>query len=178
MRYKDANIESCDPQIKKIITQNIKENIDSYNHKTYSLDKGILFYGDTGRGKTYTMHAIKKWLGHSFETSAITTWSEILFNMRLYYTDPKANKNEIELLKDKKVIFVDDLGAEQKTEHNLDLLYMLVDHCYIYEKALFLSTNLQLEAFVEKYGDRIATRILEMSNKFEIVGSNKRLEKK
>jgi DNA replication protein DnaC len=177
MRYTNADIGSCDPKIKELVQKNII-TVGDDTDKKYKLIKGVLFYGDTGRGKTYAMYAIKNWLGHSFNQSAITTWSEILFNMSIYYGDSKNHPNVIELLKDKKVIYIDDLGPEQKTEHNLGLLYMLVDHCYVYEKALILSTNLTLAEFVDKYGDRIATRILQMCVKYEAVGPNRRLEKK
>lgn len=174
MRYTNATIANCDQKIKDLFYKNTEVIQDN----KYRLKKGLLLHGETGRGKTYIMYAIHNWFGSKFNTSRITTWSEILFGMRLYYNDSKTNRNVIENLKEYDVIFIDDLGAEQKTEHNLDLLYILIDHCYIYEKSLILSTNLQLDDFVKTYGDRISTRIIEMCEVFEVVGSNRRLENK
>jgi DNA replication protein DnaC len=170
MRYQNAKVKDLDNEILLILNKN-KVETDTGSVPT----KGILFLGDTGRGKTYAMYAIRNWLQHQ-KTSEVKTWQEFLFAMKLYYSDSKNNKNELELLKEKDYIFLDDLGAENNTEYAQEMLYMIVNHCYVYEKPLFVSTNLDMPKLIAVYTERIASRLIEMCEFHEMKGENKRLK--
>lgn len=172
MRYKNAIISEIDTKIKEIIEKNLIRE----ENGGVKLERGIVFYGQTGRGKTHAMYAIRNGLSAiKGGQSEIKTWQEFLFGMKLYYADSKNNKNELENLKDKAVIYLDDLGVEKDTEYTQEMLYMIINHCYVNEKALFISTNLSLEELTEKYTERITSRLLEMCDHYQMTGNNKRI---
>ena len=89
MRYSNAKVADLDPKIKTLVQQNITQD-----ENKFKLHKGIFFYGDTGRGKTYAMYAIRNGLPSMLSKSEIKTWQEYLFSMKLYYSDTKNNRNE------------------------------------------------------------------------------------
>lgn len=175
MRYINAKIEDHDPKIKALIEKNLVKTTDYYGQEKVSLKKGILFYGKTGCGKTHAMYSIKNKLSGMSDVSNIKTWQEFLFNMKLYYADNKNNKNELALLMDNKVLFIDDLGVETDTAHALEMFYMIVNNAYVNEKALFISTNLTFPEINTKYGERISSRLLEMCELYQMDGENRRL---
>ena len=172
MRYKNARVSEIDTKIKEIIEKNLirEESGD------VTIQRGIVFYGDVGRGKTYAMYAIRNGLtAVKGNQSEVKTWQEFLFAMKLHYSDPKTNRNELENLKDKAVIYIDDLGVEKDTEYTQEMLYMIINHCYVQEKALFITTNLSIEELNEKYTERITSRLLEMCDIYQMTGDNKRI---
>lgn len=176
MKFTKAEIAKCDQKIHKILNSNIitTENDGVKNHK---LKKGILFFGPTGRGKTYSMFAIRNWLGgwHRGYQSNISTWQETLFAMSLHYNDGRNHPNEVDILNNKDIIYIDDLGAEKSTENSDQLLFMIINNAYENEKPLFISTNLNLLELNTRYGERITTRLSEMCEFFEMNGANRRL---
>ena len=88
MRYKNARVSEIDTKIKEIIEKNLirEESGD------VTIQRGIVFYGDVGRGKTYAMYAIRNGLtAVKGNQSEVKTWQEFLFAMKLHYSDPKTN---------------------------------------------------------------------------------------
>jgi len=171
MKYKDAVVQNLDPRVQEVV----RSHFDKENRR---ITKGVFFTGGTGVGKTYALHAIKRRTeeicGYN-ACSGIENWTELLFELK-----EKINSNQIRDFLSNQVtnrphIFLDDVGAEKQTEWSQEMLYMIVNRAYEQCHALFIVTNLTIEEFTEKYGERITSRLVEMCEVIELTGEDRRI---
>lgn len=153
-RYKNAKIDD-----------NIKALID----KSVSEKKGIFIYGDTGVGKTYTLHAIA-----NTKQVAVRNFTEMLVQFRdaiqkgCYY-------DKLKDLVEQDYLFIDDIGSEKLSDYVIEFLYIIVNGRYENMKRTVLATNLSIEEFGNRYGDRILSRLSEMCVFKEMIGDDRRI---
>lgn len=176
MRYDNATYESLDQDIKDLLKQNYVESVLD-GKKKFKLTKGIFITGKTGVGKTYVLHAIRKAIIEKMggDPSNVENWVELLFELREKISKSSLTST-IEKVVDKECIFIDDLGAEKQSDWSQEMLYLIVNKAYDAEKPLFLATNLSIAEFTAKYGERIASRLLETSEMKELTGVDKRIK--
>ena len=156
MKYKDADKSNLDQSIIKKLEESNKDK------------KGLFFFGNTGTGKTYTLHALAKNKGK------VDNFVELLANFR----DAMRKGFYLDNLNDycnKEFIFIDDVGAENISEFVLEFFYLVVNKRYENMKRTVISTNLTIEAFKDRYGDRILSRLSEMCLIIELKGDDRRL---
>jgi len=156
MRYADANRESLPESIQKAIEKSIAEK------------KGLFFIGDTGTGKTYALHALAQNRGK------VENFVELLIEFR-DYMQKGYYFDRIKNLTSQDYLFIDDIGSEKVSDFVIEFLYMVINKRYENMKKTVLSTNLNLEEFKSRYGDRILSRICEMCEIVFIKGNDKRL---
>lgn len=136
---------------------------------------GLLFWGNTGTGKTFTAGCIANALLEQGIPVLMATLESMLnelkgshFSERNPYFD---SLNQYELL------IIDDLGAEPDTEGNREQSFMLFDSRYRSKKPMIVTTNLTLDE-LHKPKDlahqRIYDRILERCNPLLINNCNMR----
>lgn len=173
MRKNEVRYESIDIRIKDFIATSlyIEKRIDEYEyvHEKLKCKKGLFLYGCTGSGKTYTLDAIAKKTG-----SRVNNWVELLFEAKDRISNGTV-KSFIDNLTEEDFIFLDDIGAEKSTEWVLELLYLIIDRCYRYRLGLFISTNLSLQNFADRYGERLMSRIAELCEVIEMREKDYRL---
>ncbi|MCK5022779.1 MAG: ATP-binding protein [Candidatus Aenigmarchaeota archaeon] len=157
MRYNKATTENLDEKTKEAIEDAITKQ------------KGIFIFGDTGTGKTYTMHALA-----NHKKVYVDNWVILLSKFRdlmqkgEYFMSIHDFTNE-------DYVFIDDIGAEKTSDFVVEFLYTIINKRYENMKRTVLSTNLTLEDFGERYGDRILSRIAEMCIFLELKGEDQRL---
>lgn len=137
-----------------------------------SLGKGLLIYGKTGSGKTHALYAIRNTTDKEYR---IENWVELMLEIRDRVSSGKELGQVIKDLCAVDVLALDDLGAENQTPFSQEVLYILINKFYIAEKRMIIATNLSLEEIVQKYGDRVFSRLLEMCEVVELPGDDKRL---
>lgn len=181
MKYKDAKIEEVNKGIVKMLQENAikgEEMVGAGTPEEKSISritgfsKGIFLYGSTGVGKTHTLYAIKNRCVQLRLGAEVENWVELLMELR-------ANLNylleNVKKILDKDIVMIDDLGVEKQTEWSHEILYLIVNKAYERGKPLFISTNLSLDEFREKYGDRILSRLSEMCELVELTGEDRRI---
>ena len=143
--------------------------IDTYNEVAEWLQdnegKGLLLYGDCGRGKSilsrYIIPAILlKYHGKVVNVSDITGM----------------NKNIDEVL-NKKIVSLDDIGTEGESNvyGNKRLAFSeIVDEAEKQGKLLIISTNLTGEQIASKYGERIFDRLGKITKRVLFTGKSLR----
>jgi DNA replication protein DnaC len=156
MRYKDAKLEDLNKEILDARETAIVEN------------KGIFIYGDTGTGKTHSLHALSR------DRSVVDNFVSLLSEFR-DYMQKGFYFDKIKEYTNQEYVFIDDIGAEKTSEFVIEFLYVLVNKRYENMKRTVFATNLSLEDFQERYGDRIISRISEMCILVELKGGDKRL---
>lgn len=158
MKYAEADIKKVDKKIVDLLKKT---------------GKGIFLFGDTGRGKTYTLYAINKRFREIGMSSKIENWVELLLELR---ERTQYLRDAIKELLDTNTLMIDDLGSERQTEWSQEILYTIINIAYEREKKLFIATNLSLEEFTLRYGDRIFSRLMEMCEPYELKGKDRRIE--
>lgn len=122
-----------------------------------TFERGLLFYGPAGSGKTHLACAILNRLidGGTFGFFLPTTKM------------PKENTDAIEKLSDPDeypLLVLDDLGSEKTTDRALECLYSIIDGRIWNRAPMIITTNFkppkELAArFGSDYGDRLASRL-------------------
>ena len=170
MKFTEATTANLEPKLRDLL----KENWDD-ERKTFR--KGLFLTGGTGVGKTYALNAVRNHFRNAGDITDVENWVELLMEVR--GTFDQKNNNPLTFIKEnftsKRVVFLDDVGAEKHTEWSQEILYLIVNKLYELQKPLFLSTNLTFDEFSAKYGDRLASRLVEMCELKEITGDDKRL---
>lgn len=180
MKYTNADIKNLSPKLKEIVKKNlsyvdVKEQYSDQSHKEPRFSKGLFLYGITGSGKTYALHAINNCALRGFNSSGVETWVEVLSEIKDRMSQNQSSKYTIDAITSKEFVFLDDVGAEKQTDWVQENLYLLVDRCYRYEKTLFISTNLTIQEFSERYGDRLLSRLGEMCELYEMEAVDRRI---
>lgn len=123
-----------------------------------SHNSNLLFYGNSGTGKTYLSWCIAKDLLDKGFLVVYKTSDELIKCLR----DIRFNNNyELEeLLLNCDLLIIDDLGAEQITEFSATELFTLINKKLLKNKKMLISTNLSLPMITKIYSERIYSRLV------------------
>ncbi|WP_288222401.1 ATP-binding protein [uncultured Clostridium sp.] len=139
------------------------ENILKYLRGEYipnfiNTEENLLFYGDSGTGKTFLSCCIAKELLDDGYLVIYRTVDELMSNLREIRFD---NNFDLEdLLVNCDLLIIDDLGAEQITDFTTSEFFNLLNKKLLKKKKMLISTNLSLFDIRETYTERIASRLL------------------
>lgn len=143
--------------------------------------KGLYLYSrENGTGKTHISYAIAKYLFEKGWNVEFCKVGSLLESLRISlrkkdFGESNALLNKI--TKVKGLLILDDIGGNEKiSEWVLDKLYSIVD--YRYEEILptIFTSNCNYDELALKVGGRISSRIVGMTELFELGGLDKRLK--
>ena len=150
----DVAIKSM-PELLKIYA-----NLTIYAEKFPNTKRAnIVLRGNTGTGKTYAL----VFLGHELIERGVfplyvTAFSMVeRFKRAVFERDSRAFDELLEA----EVLLIDDIGVEPRIPNITDEnIYHIINERLIAKRPFIISTNLTAEELVERYGERIAGRIL------------------
>lgn len=149
--------------------------------KAFPNGPGLLFIGGVGVGKTHLAAAIvnslNKMLYNTYFGNVVDIMSFIksTYNKNSSLTESEAINimtKEIDLL------VIDDLGKESNSDHNLALLYTIINKLYENEKSIVITTNygaLDLNNKLGERGNAIVSRISSMCRPVILSGKDWRV---
>ena len=155
------------------------ENIYEYIRGSYlpnfnNEDSNLLFFGESGNGKTFLSWCIaKELLDRGFlviyKTSAdlIRDLKDISFNNNSFLEDLIINCD---------LLIIDDLGAEQVTDFSTNELFNLINKKLLNNKKMIISTNLNLPDIEKTYTTRIYSRVVGNFKLFKFYGDDVRIK--
>lgn len=161
------------------------ENYCKHWEENKKANRGLLFYGETGRGKTTLACCIANSLiTNNVVAVKMTCVNALIQRVKDGYRNEGENsdtaiKSEI---KNAPLLVLDDLGAEYKTEWSTSFLYDIIDTRYRSGKPTIITTNLSLSQLKNHLTDvngvpRAFDRLTEILTAVEFKGSNYRTEK-
>lgn len=168
------------------------ENDNTYNKKITDLCKryiekweemkkdniGLMFWGDTGTGKTYFAACIANYLINKSERISMKSLPELLNELSNFEIK---NKNEyIDDICNVDLLIIDDLGSERQSEYAMEIVYDIINTRYLKKKPLIVTTNITLDEMKKTSNlklKRIYSRILEMCVPVLFSGSDQRIKK-
>lgn len=135
--------------------------------------KGLLLYGNVGRGKTYAACEVANALIDKGYSVMVTNFSRILNTLQGTFE----RQEYLDKLNGYSLLVIDDLGIERGTEFSKEQVYNVIDSRYRAGKPMIITTNLSIEQ-IKNPADiedrRVYDRILERCFPIEFTGQNKR----
>lgn len=167
--YKDKKI----PGFSRTPYENIvliKNYCIKYVDEFENTSKNLLFYGDTGVGKTFMSSCIAKGLMDKGKT-VLYIRAARLFKM---LEDERFGRlaEGTENIYNVDLLIIDDLGTEAHSKNNNSYLLELINERLITGKKIIINTNHNFEQLEKKYSKRFSSRILENFNMMYFYGSD------
>lgn len=170
-RYKDVDVENFSKE--QAVAQKWV-----YNKKKKN---SLYLWGGVGTGKTYIAYAFYKLFVANGFKSLIANSTMILQDIKDDFgpksKDPYYRSKFDYWTEFEGVLLIDDIGAEKPTDWVLETFYTLINIRYEKKLATIFTSNLNLEELGSRFGDRIASRIVEMSEIIKLEGKDRRLNK-
>lgn len=161
---------------------NILNKAKSFVEKFDKEGGNLLFYGETGVGKTFLSSCIAKALMDTHHTvlyqSAIHLFEDVCGDVIMKKGETPGSKEIYNYLYSCDLLIIDDLGTEFTNSFVISQLYDILNTRMRANKSTIISTNLKFHDLTETYTDRISTRIFAGYTAFNFYGDNVRLEKK
>lgn len=173
LKYNFENIEVN--EINQRAVKICKRYVDKF-HELFEQNQGMMFYGDTGTGKTVMAHCVANELMKRFNSVSSLSLAKVLKSGFKSAEEETAIMNRV---KSAKLLIIDDLGAERGTDYAQEFVYSVIDTRCNYEKPMIITTNLNLDDMQNctdtKY-KRIYERIIETCYPIEFRGVSWRMK--
>lgn len=149
-------------------TQNFKET-----------PKNILFYGDTGVGKTFLTNCIaESLLSQGYSVIYFTAFQLFdILSKGVFEKDTdaiQANQN----IFDCDLLVIDDLGTELSNSFTVSQLFLCINERMLHGKSTIISTNLSLGQISDRYSERTFSRIMDNYQLIKLFTTDIRLQKR
>lgn len=153
------------------IVKNYVDNFETF----YKSNRGLLFWGTVGTGKSYAAACIANELLNRKTPVVMTSFAKVLQVIQ----DNTENETEfVNRLCAARLLIIDDLGTERNTDYALEKVYNVIDSRYRTGKPLILTTNLNLQDMQMTQDiryQRIYDRIFEMCHPVMVNGTSWRI---
>ncbi len=143
-----------------------------------SKERGIIYTGNVGVGKTHLAMAIlNKKLSRGI-TGVFATVPTLMQSLRNAIKDNSLDET-LQKICVCDVLVLDDFGTENQTEWTNETMFTLLNDRYINSKQTIITTNYSIEQLEKRYGlngERIVSRLLGICDVVEIKGKDRRYE--
>jgi DNA replication protein DnaC len=140
-----------------------------------STDENLLFYGNSGTGKSFLSHCIAKELLDRGHFVVYRTAEELIQNLRSIRFENNTSLEEHILNCD--LLIIDDLGTEQINDFSKAELFNLLNKRLLKQKKMLVSTNYALKELLSIYSERITSRLLGNFSLCKFYGEDIRVTK-
>jgi len=142
--------------------------------------ENLLFYGQSGLGKTFLTNCIAGELLQNGRTVLYTTAPQLFRHVEDERFNRKSDKNAapISFAYDADLLIIDDLGSEFATVVTDSELFSFINSRHLAKKPTIISTNLTPTDIATSYSDRVASRIYGNYTSLHFFGDDIRIAKK
>jgi DNA replication protein DnaC len=163
-----------------------------YPHLGADEGLGLLFCGDNGVGKTHlAVGVLRELVETKGARGEFWDFHELIREIKSSY-DPETKTTELQVLEpvvEADVLLLDDLGAWKMTDWMNDTLFYILNSRYMAQRPTLITTNYQdvtreealaadplrrREFLVERIGQRLRSRLMEMCLVVRLQGSDHR----
>lgn len=134
----------------------------------------LLLAGPTGTGKTHTAYATLRLVSEALRPVWWTAASTATLFGDLRPAPGRNTEGAMAAYRDAELLFLDDLGAEKRTEWTEEVLYRIVDHRWSYCLPTIFATNHVPGELGNHIGARTASRLMGMCRVIAIKGDDRR----
>jgi len=163
--------------ILKIPKRYVSTPLESSNFDMFNAKCGVVFSGGVGTGKTYEAVTLAKHLYiKQGLVGTFTTGTDMAMKLRSAVGNGDY-ESTVRSLRERELLFIDDLGVESATEFMKESLYNILNHRYNEMLPILFTTNLNAKEFADTYGQRLLSRLVEMAEFIKLEGKDKRVKK-
>ena len=171
-----------DPKTKLTPRQNMQRIYDTCQSFVKNFDtqfNNLLFYGNSGLGKTFLSHCIAKELLGTAHTVLYLTAYELfdILGKAMYHDDEEFAASGEHIL-DCDLLIIDDLGTELANAFTLSRLSLCINERFINRRSTIISTNFGVQELADHYGERNFSRIFSSYTPLRFFGEGIRIKKK
>ena len=180
--YKYYSDEDINPVTRLSSLETAKRAVAECKHFIEDFDnkpKNILFYGDTGVGKTFLSNCVAKELlekGYSVIYFTAFQFFDIL-SKGVFQKDADAITAHQNIY-DCDLLIIDDLGTEFANAFTSSQLFLCVNERILRNKSTIISTNLNMSDLAEMYSERVPSRITSNYTVIKLFGDDIRIQKR
>lgn len=156
----------------KNIVNGVLKFISNFNE----INENLLFYGNSGTGKTFLSHCIAKELVDKGYFVVYKTSEDLIRNLRDVRFNGNSNLEDHLINCD--LLIIDDLGTEISSEFSKSELFNLLNTKLLRNKKMIISTNYSLDELLSLYSERITSRLFGNFTLYKFYGKDIRLQKK
>lgn len=138
--------------------------------------KGLLCWGDCGRGKSLLCQRILPAIIHRRERLVVNCYTALDLNA-FDASESKSRRLRYDEIRQWRIISIDDMGTEPQAcifGETHDFMAELADECERKQKLLILSTNLSKEQIVDRYQLRTFDRLCALTTRVKFKGPSLR----
>lgn len=138
----------------------------------------LLFYGNTGTGKTFLTNCIAKELldaGHSVIYFSAFQLFDVLAKATF---DKNSDRQEYDAIFNCDLLIIDDLGTEVPNAFTTSKFFQCINERILRGKSTIISTNLTLKNIADIYSERVSSRITSHFTLVKMFGKDIRIQKK
>lgn len=169
-RKTESEHESPRKNMEKIFTRSM-----NFIRTFGSSSENLLFFGNSGTGKTFLSNCIAKELLDKGYLVVYRTAESLIQNLKHVRFDGDTTLEQLILNCD--LLIIDDLGTEQITDFSKTELFNLLNKKILKGKNMIVSTNCTLEEILQIYSERISSRLLGNFGLYKFFGDDIRIKK-
>lgn len=138
--------------------------------------KGIYLHGGVGSGKTHIVYAIAEYVYTKlrFESRVINS-ADMLNDIRDCFENRFQGDFIDELKGYRGMLIIDDIGVERINDWVLEQFYVIINKRYNDVLPTIFTSNLSVSQLSDRIGERVASRIVEMCDVYELTNTDRRL---
>ena len=171
-----------DPKTKLTPRQNITRIYEICQSFVRNFDKefnNLLFYGNSGLGKTFLSHCIaKELLGTAHTVLYLTSYELFDILGKAIHNEDEDFPASAEHILDCDLLIIDDLGTELANAFTLSRLNLCINERFINQRSTIISTNFGIQELEAHYGERNFSRIFSSYTPLRFFGEDIRIKKK
>ncbi|WP_160050732.1 ATP-binding protein [Nocardiopsis sp. FR4] len=137
----------------------------------------LMLWGTTGSGKTHQAYGALRQIAESgparFGVVAVS-FPDLYAALRPGTSDPMERERTMRRVMQTPHLLLDDLGTTKDSAWTEETTYRIINHRYNRCLPLILTSNEPPGALPDLVGDRIASRLIEMTTRVEISGADRR----
>ncbi len=187
LRFLGAELDGYEPDPKNPSQERAKKKIKSFIEDYPAVSEGLLLQGSIGLGKTRLLCSIGFELIKKMNIDVYyIDWNDLVREMKTgedhSSRDFYAINQLINRLIGVELLLFDELGASHVSPWVYDNIYYLINKRYNHKKIIVCATNFYdnpsegKESLTQRIGDRIRSRLHEVTRVIEINGNDRRLE--
>lgn len=161
------------------VVKKLKKYVAEFG-KESAMKRNILFYGETGLGKTFLTNCVAKEILDNGHSVLYLSANDIFENLiGKYLINHEADLEDLyKLVYNCKLLIIDDLGTEYTNDFVRSQLFEIINKRELSGLATIISTNLNMSELDARYSQRVVSRIIDGYNIFNIYGHNIRYQKR
>ncbi|GAA1466286.1 ATP-binding protein [Nocardiopsis exhalans] len=137
----------------------------------------LMLWGPTGTGKTHLAYGALRLIAESgpgrFGVVA-ATFPDLYAALRPGASDPVERERTMRRVMQTPLLLLDDLGTTKDSAWTEETTYRIINHRYNRCLPMIITSNESPIALPNLVGDRIASRLIEMTTRVEVSGADRR----